>query len=84
MKLKDTFITHMSGDEHIMVAVEGFSGMVRSNKTAAFIIERLKKPVTLEQLTDAVAARYDAPRDVIAGDVARVVEQLRSIGAIEE
>lgn len=84
MKLKDTFITHASGGEHVMVAVDGFLGMVRSNRTAAFIIERLKQPTTLEGLVDAVAAQYDAPRAVIERDVARIVEQLRGLGAVEE
>lgn len=84
MKLKDTFITYSSGDEHTMVAVDGFLGMVRSNKTAAFLIERLKQPATLEELVDAMEERYDVPRAVIEKDVARIVEQLRGIGAIEE
>lgn len=84
MKLKDTFVTYASGGEHTMVATEGFFGMVRSNRTAAFIIEQLKKPTTQEQIVDAMAAKFDAPRAVIAADVARTLEQLRSIGAIEE
>lgn len=84
MKLKDTFVTHISENEHIMVATEDFLGMVRSNKTAAFIIEYLKQPITLEQLVDATAERYDAPREVIMKDVVRIVDQLRGIGAIEE
>ncbi len=84
MKLKDAFITYVSDNEHIMVATEGFLGMVRSNKTAALIIERLKKPATVEQLTDMLEARFDASREVIEKDVERVVEKLRSLGAIEE
>lgn len=84
MKLKDTFVTYSSGEGHTMVATEGFSGIVRSNKTAAFIIEQLKTPTTPEQITDAMAARFDAPRQVIEEDVARVLEKLRSIGALEE
>lgn len=40
MRLKDGFITHESDVKQIMVAagVARFSGMVRSNKTAAFIV----------------------------------------------
>lgn len=84
MKLKDTFITYSSGDDYIMVATNGFSGMVRGNKTAAFIIEQLKKSTTPEQIVDEVAARFDAPRLTIEKDVADVLTRLRSIGAIEE
>lgn len=84
MKLKDTFITYTASGEHTMVATEGFSGVVRSNKTAAFIIEALKKPTAPEQIVDAMAAKYDAPREVLEKDVAEVLEKLRGIGAIED
>lgn len=84
MKLKDTFITYSSGDDYIMVATKGFSGMARGNKTAAFIIEQLKKSAAPEQIIDAVAAHFDAPRPTIEKDVADILARLRSIGAIEE
>lgn len=84
MKLKDTFITYTATGEHTMVATEGFSGIVRSNKTAAFIVEMLKTPTTQEQIVDAMAEKYDAPRGTIEKDVADVLDKLRSIEAIEE
>lgn len=84
MKLKDTFITYAAGGEHSMVATEGFTGIVRSNRTAAFIIEQLKAPTAPERIVDAMVERYDAPREVIAADVARILDQLRTIGALEE
>ena len=84
MKLKETFITYTAAGEHTMVATEGISGVVRSNKTAAFIIEALKKPTTLEKIVDAMAEKYDAPREVLEKDVAEVLARLRSIGAIED
>ena len=84
MKLKDTFITYNAAGEHTMVATEGFSGIVRSNKTAAFIIEALKTHTTEEQIVNDMEASYDAPREVIAKDVAAVIGKLRSIGAIED
>ena len=84
MKLKDTFITYTVGGEHTMVATEGFSGIVRSNPTAAFIIEALRTPTTQAQIVDAMAEKYDAPRDVLEKDVAAVLEKLRSIGAIAD
>ncbi len=85
MKLKETFITHEMDGEQIMVAVGGgFSGMVRSNATAAFIVDCLKNDTTQEAIVDAMCAEYDAPRDVIAGDVEKILAQLRSIGALDE
>lgn len=86
MKLKNGFITHDTGDEQIMVGTGAvqFAGLVRSNRTAAFIVDCLKSETTEAQIVERMAARYDAPRDVIAKDVARIVGQLRSIGALDE
>ena len=58
--------------------------MVRSNKTAGFIIECLKEEVTKEDIIGKMSEKYDAPRVQIEKDVVGVLEQLRSIGAIHD
>ena len=87
MKLKTGFITHKVGKEQMMVAAgpaaKLFHGMVRSNETAAFIIDCLKKETTEDAIVEAMAARYEAPRETIEKDVHGVIEQLRGIGALE-
>ena len=87
MKLKDGFITHTVGGEQFMVAAgpaeHNFHGLVRSNETAAFIVDCLKNDTTEEQIVTAMCARYDAEPDVIRRDVAQILAQLRSIHAIE-
>ncbi|MCI8307068.1 MAG: PqqD family protein [Lachnospiraceae bacterium] len=85
MKLRKDFITHESDGEQIMVAgsTSVFSGMVRSNRTAAFIVNCLKEETTQAEIVDAMAAKYDAPREVIEADVNKIIEKLNSIGAIE-
>ncbi len=84
MRLKKEFITHESDGEQILVSSDtaAFSGLARSNSTAAFIINCLKKDTTVEEITERMAKEYDAPKDVIARDVARIIEQLKSIGAL--
>ena len=88
MKLHNGFITYNSGSEQIMVAAgaasDVFRGMVRSNETAAFIIDCLAKEISLEELTDKLTQRYDAPREIISRDLGRVLDTLRSIGALDE
>ena len=85
MKLKKEFITHTSGDEQLMISAGGnFNGMVRSNKTAAFIIDLLKEDTTKEKIVDKMLEVYDAEREVIAADVDKVIDALLSIGAIDE
>lgn len=87
MKLKDGFHTHMAGDKQVMagVASTGFSGLVRSNATAAFIIDQLKEETTEEQIVQTMLARYEnAPEEQIRTDVRKVLDALRGIGAIAE
>ena len=86
MKLKDQFITQTIEDTQFLVAVgsEGFSGVVRSNPTAAFIVDMLKEETTKEDIVDAMCAKYDAPREVISNDVEGILNTLRGIGALEE
>lgn len=86
MKLKDGFITHESDGEQIMVAAGEvrFSGMVRSNKTAAFIVDCLKEKTTQTQIVEKLVAAYDAPVEVIERDVQKILDSLRSIGALDE
>lgn len=88
MKLRDGFITYNSGSEQIMVAAgaasDVFRGMVRSNETAAFIIDCLGSEISLEELTDKLTQRYDAPREIISRDLQKVLATLRNIGALDE
>lgn len=85
MKLKDNFITHETDGKQILLAIDGsFSGIVRLNYTASFIIECLKNEITENALIDAVCEQYDAPRDAIARDVEAVLSKLRTIGALNE
>ena len=86
MKLRPGFITQDIDDTQFLVPVGGevFSGIVRSNRTAAFIVDCLKEETTPESIVDAMLARYDAPREVIAADVAEILDKLRSIDALEE
>ena len=86
MKLKPGFITQDVEDTQFLIGVgpENFSGFVRSNKTAAFIVDCLKEDTTEEKIVDAMCQKYDAPREQIAADVSEVLNTLRRIRAIEE
>lgn len=87
MKLKEGFITHTLQGQHMMVAAgpaaRTFHGIVRSNETAAFLIECLKQETTEQTLTEKLCAEYDVSAERAAAGVAKVLRQLREIGAIE-
>ena len=85
MKLKDSFITYNTDSDQIMVSGAGdFNGMVRSNKTAAYIIDLLKNDVTVDEIVSAMLVRYDAPQEIIRRDVDKIITALRGIGALDE
>ncbi len=86
MRLKKGILVQMIGGTQMMVSVDPkiFSGIVRSNETAAFIVDHLKKETTEEQLVDALCAEYKVDRAEAAEDVARLVQQFREIGVLEE
>ena len=86
MKLKSDYITQEVDDAQFLVGVgsASFNGIIRSNRTAAFIVDCLRKNTTEEAIVDAMLKEYDAPREVIARDVKKVLETLRSVSALEE
>ena len=87
MKLRQGFVTHMVQDTQMMVAAgkasKYFHGLVRSNETAAFIVDCLKADTTEGEIIEKLLAEYDASRDVIAKDVRAVLQKLAEIGALE-
>ncbi|MDO5328643.1 MAG: PqqD family protein [Coriobacteriia bacterium] len=85
MKLKSNFLTHIVDGEQVLVDVENkdFSGIVRNNQTAAFVVDCLSKETDINEIVDAMYNTFDAPKDVIKRDVEGVIDQLNSIGALE-
>ena len=87
MKLKSGFVTHNYKDQQLMVAVgpkaKQFHGLVRSNQTAAFIIDRLKQETSEEEIVAAMTEAYAVDTATAASDVHRILEQLGEIGALE-
>ena len=85
MKLKYTYITHDSDGEQILLDTSSsFAGLIRNNKTAAFIVECLKEETTQEKIVEAMFEKYDAPKEVLAKDVLDVIDTLRKVGALDE
>ncbi len=88
MKLAEGFLTHDMDGERIMVAggemAQKFAGLVRANEAAAVILDCLKEDTDAEAIVKKMAEEYDAPEDVLRRDVLKVLQQLRSIGALDE
>lgn len=88
MKLKEGFLLHHVGEEHMVVATgqagKIFNGLVRNNETANFIFEQLLEEASEEQIIDAMLERYDASREQISSDVVKVLKQIREAGFLDE
>lgn len=86
MKLKDSFITCKTGDNTFLISTDTneFSGMVKGNKTVAFIFELLSKETDEDSVVNAMLQKFDAPEEKIRGDVSKVLGELRKVGALEE
>ena len=87
MKLNINFLTHITKGEHYMVSTGNteFNGIVKNNKTSAFIIECLKTETNEKEIVDKIIENYsETNREIVERDVKNIIEKLRSIGAIEE
>ncbi len=86
MKLSKDFLLHNANGESILVPVGGasFSGVVRGNKTLGAVLEQLKNDTTEAAIVAALRERFDAPEGAVEKDVARVLAELRKIGALDE
>ena len=86
MKLKNQFITQDVDDTQVMVSTDNklFSGIIRSNKSAAFIVNCLKEDTTIDEIVAKLQEKYDGPEAVMRKDVEMVVHKLDSIGALEK
>ena len=86
MKLKNGFVPHEMGGEQVIVPTgeNSFSGMVRAKGTAAFIVNCLLEETTRDGIVDAILAKYDVSAETAGKDVDKILDKLRSIGAIEE
>lgn len=85
MKLKDTFITHMSNGEQILVDTSGkFSGLIRNNGSAAFIVDCLKAETSVNEIVEKLYEEYDADKETLKNAAENVIGKLRNAGAIDE
>ena len=86
MKLNENFIRHRLDDQTLIVptGAAAFRGLVQGNKTLDAIVECLMHDTTEEEIVDALCARFDGDRELIAADVAEAVRRLRAIGAIDD
>lgn len=86
MKLNSGFLAHNDGENKLLVSTGStdFSGLVRSNETAGFIIECLENDTTVDEIVAKMQKKYSGPKEAMERDVRKIIAQLGKIGAIDE
>lgn len=85
MKLKESFVTHKNKDDYMMIDASGeFAGLIHSNATTAFIVDCLRTETTREEIVKKMLDKYDANETNVARDVDKIINALKSIGAVDE
>ncbi len=86
MKLKNEFVTVTDKNGTITVSTDTslFSGIIRSNATANFILECLKSDTSLDQIVNKMTTEYAVDETTARRDVEAVIAQLNSINALDE
>lgn len=85
MKLNEHFVRHVIDGQTVVVptAGAGFHGLIQGNQSVAVILECLEHETTEEEIAAVMCSRFSGDPAVIREDVADVIAQLRSIGAID-
>ncbi len=86
MKLNSDFLVHEDGDTKFVVStgVTEFNGIARGNATAGFIIDCLRSDTTEDEIVAKMRENWDVSDELARRDVRKIVDQLKSIGAIVE
>ena len=88
MKIKSGFVLEKVGASYLAVALgeraKSFSGLVRMNETGAFMWNLIKDTdKSTEELVDALAKEYDAPRELLLKDALSFEKKLSDAGILE-
>ncbi len=87
MRVKYEFAIQKVTDGYVAVTVgddaEKSSGLLRMNRSAAFMMEQMKREITEEQLVDKLVETFDADRETLQECVRDFVLQLQQAGVLE-
>ena len=87
MKRKNDFIMQDVGGENLLVPlgaqVMDLNGLITLNSTAACVWELLAAERSLDELTAAVAERFDIDPETARADVQIFVHEIAKIGLLE-
>jgi serine protease inhibitor len=87
MKVKDGFVLRNVVDEYIVMPtgdnIAKFDGAVVLNEVSAFVFEQMKRPVSREDLLEAVLNEFEVDEATAKADLDALLEKLTEMGLIE-
>lgn len=87
MKIKENFVLRNIADEYIVMPtgsnIAKFDGAVALNEVAAFIFEKLRNPVSKDDLITALLNEYEVDEETAERDVDALVSKFDEMGIIE-
>lgn len=85
MKLKSGLYVNEVGNEFVVLAEKSsiFKGMIRINKSGAFLFEKLKDGISYDELVNALTEKYEVEESVAKSDLDRFIKTFEDCGLIE-
>lgn len=87
MKVKDGFeLTELGGDFMLIPTGDNivkFGGSVVLNDVSAFLLDKMKAPVTRDELLELLLAEYDVERERAAEDLDKILNTFSEMGILE-
>ena len=88
MRLRDGFEIVNIADDFLAVPVgeeaRCFKGVVVINEAVAFLLNTMKKDITLDTLVDTFIDHYDVTREVARSDIKKMLDYLKEVNLIED
>lgn len=88
MKLKEGIVTNTIDGESFAIATgkatRDFNGLVKNNKTSAFVFELLKTEQTEDSIVEAMLEKYTVDEMTVRADVRELISLLKSKNLIED
>ncbi len=88
MKASPGFVLKNVADEHFLMPsganINRFGGVILLNGPALLVWEKLREPVSREELLSAILEEYAVDRETASADLDALLERLREYGAVED
>ena len=86
MKFNDNFEVVRVADEYLAVPTgefaSSFKGVVALNEASAFLLGKMREPISRNKLLESLVSEYELPLDVAEKDIDEFLIHMASIGLI--